>query len=102
MTEQKCIFTGEPTNMLTKGRFPCSREGRTILRERQQIMAEVAMEEYNKMLTELNEKLSERAKEQGTVHVDLELKTDLKEFTPSVREVIAEQVKQNKQSEESE
>ena len=95
-TPHLCIFTGEPTNMLTKGKYPVSRAGREVLRERQQIMAEVKMEEHNKFLAEVNEVMSKSAAEKGEIHVEIPLSTDVSKYLPSVREVILEQVKQNK------
>lgn len=90
----KCIFTGEQTLNKTRNQ-PVSREGRIVLRERQQVMAEARLEQHQEMISELNERLSAQAKENGTVHVPLEAQSDANTFLPSIAEVIAEQVRQN-------
>lgn len=97
----KCIFTGEETLTKTKG-YPVSRDGREVLREKQQLMAEVRLEEFKKMIEETNEKIVEKTNEQNAESGDVGVPNlltpnyDIKDFMPSVKEVLVEQERQNK------
>lgn len=93
-----CVFTNQETKMLTKN-IPVSREGRELLQQMRVAMAESRMEQYNKMMTEVNEKAVQEASQKGEIAFEFPLQTDLSKFTPSVSEVIAEKIRQNKLSE---
>jgi len=82
----KCIFTGQETKNKTRN-LPVSREGRKVMRERQLIMAEAKLEEHHKFIESLNEK--------GQFSDPLIAQTTVKDFMPSITEVLQEQVRQN-------
>lgn len=85
----KCVFTGNETNNKTKN-VPVSREGRQVLRELQTAMAEVRFDEYINTINSLNEtRVAKGELPLPTGNVTAE------RFTPSIKEVIAEKVRQN-------
>ncbi len=92
----KCVFTGNETKDKTKN-IAVSREGRELLRQMQTAMAEARQTDYNEMITEVNEKATQKASEKGEVAFQIPTEEDVTKFTPSISQVLTEQVRQNKE-----
>lgn len=94
----KCIFTGEETLNKTKN-IPVSREGREVLKQRQEEMTQARYEEHKKFVDEVNEARLKRYNEDGTgdIPTPFPYETDLSKFRVSISEVLTEQLRQNTQ-----